>query len=271
MMGFRNRQASAHAIERDLVRLADGTLESDRRERVERLVAASPELKRRLREQRRAVLATRAVAERERAPVALRAELPAVSVEERVVVAPVRRRRLIGRWPAAGIGLAGAVGTVTLLLATLGGGQAGLTVAQAATIAARPASATVGEPRDDSVALPRLRAAGLPFPYWEDRFGWRASGLRRDRVDGRLLTTVFYRRGHELIAYTIVAGAPLASGATAHTVTRAGLVLASFSTPERRVLTWLRRGHTCVLSGTAVPLAALLDLASWRGGGELPY
>jgi hypothetical protein len=266
MMGFRDRPADVSAIERELAKLADGTLAPQRRPPLDRLLADSPELRRRLREQHRAVLATRTIALPERAPLALRASLDATP-------SPRRRPRRAGRRPGLGFGLAGAAvaATVAVLLATLGGGPAALTVAQAATIAARPAFTAVAEPRDDSVALPRLRAAGLPFPYWQDRFGWRATGARRDRLAGRLLTTVFYRRGHDVIAYTIVSGRPLAAGAGAHTLTRSGLVLATFSAPGRRVLTWLRHGHTCVLSGADVPAAALAELASWRGGGELPY
>jgi hypothetical protein len=38
-----------------------------------------------------------------------------------------------------------------------------------------------------------------------------------------------------------------------------------------QVLTWLRRGHTCVLSGRGVRLDALLKLAVWRGRGRIPY
>ena len=47
------------ASERDLARLADGTLDSSRREAVERSVAASGELQSRLRDQRRAIDAVR--------------------------------------------------------------------------------------------------------------------------------------------------------------------------------------------------------------------
>jgi hypothetical protein len=242
-----------------VARLADGTLPPERRELVERLVAGSPELQVRLREQRSALGATRWVAQRDRAPLALR----------------VRHRALSERRPsrahALGLGLAGAVGALALTLAAIGGSQAGLTVAQAATIAARPALLGVAEPRDGAVALPRLHAAGLPFPYWEDRFGWRATGVRRDRIDGRPLMTVFYRRRGERVAYTIVAGKPLPAGAPTQTLVRGGTVLGILSTPQRRVVTWLRRGHTCVLSSAGVPVDALAALAAWRGSGRLPY
>lgn len=246
------------AIERDLARLADGTLEPGRRERVERTVAASYELQTRLGDQRRAVSAMRALAT-ERAPLALR----------------LRRRALPDRPRARsatfGLGLAGVLAALALILGSLGGSQGVLTVAEAATIAVRPATAVVAEPRDDVATLPLLSAAGLPFPYWEDRFGWVATGARSDDVAGRHLTTVFYRsHGHE-IAYTIVSGAPLGAVAGARTTERSGVVIHSFVNGGRLVVTWERRGHTCVLSGAGVPVSALTGLAAWRGHGALPY
>jgi hypothetical protein len=36
-------------------------------------------------------------------------------------------------------------------------------------------------------------------------------------------------------------------------------------------VTWVRSGHTCVLTGQGATLPTLLSLASWRHGGEVPY
>lgn len=264
MIGLlRNRIRRANALERDLARLADGTLDPSRRERMERLLAASPELQARLREQRRAVAAVRALARTEHAPLTLR-------VEHRALIARPTARRM----PTLGPGLAGvasAIGAVAVTLAALTGGQAALTVAQAATIAVRPATAPVAKPPDDQVTLPRLGVGGVPFPYWEDHFGWRAAGTRTDRLDGRRLTTVFYRRGTQQVAYTIVSGGALLPAAGARIAVRAGTTLTISTTAGRRVVTWLRRGHTCVLSGRDVPLDALTVLGAWRGSGRIPY
>jgi len=247
------------ATERDLARLADGTLEPDRRAAVERSVAASRELQSRLRDQRRAAQAVRAHA-RERAPLALRLRRRALAAT------PARRRS-----SALGLGLAGVLGGLAWALAGVGGGQAVLTVADAATFAARPAFVTVPQPPDDGAALPHLRAAGLPFPYWEDRFGWKATGVRTDHIAGRTLMTVFYRRHHHRIAYTIVPGTRLPAVSGAETIVRGGIVVHASMDNRRLVLTWLRRGHTCVLSGIDVPLHTLTALAVWRGHGALPY
>ncbi len=242
------------ATERDLAHLADGTLDPGRRERVERSVAGSHELQARLRDQRRAVAAVRALGS-ERAPLTLRLRRRALSPAARP------RSRLLG------LGLAGVLGTVALTFATLGGGQAGLTAADAATLAAGPPTASVAEPVDDAATLPGVSAAGLPFPYWEDHFGWVAAGVRRDSVDGRLMTTIFYRRDGRRIAYTIVPGTRLPTAAGEETITHGGIVIHAFTDGRRLIVTWLRLGHTCVLSGTDVPLDALTALVAWRSHG----
>jgi hypothetical protein len=256
-MAMRTPGRHPRATERDLVRLADGTLDSARREAVERSVAASGELQSRLRDQRRAVDAVRAHTG-ERAPLALRLKRHALATQVR------HRRRVFGLW------LAGALGALVWALAAVGG-QPALTVADAATLAARPATATVPEPPDDHATLPHLHAAGLPFPYWEDRFGWRATGVRDDKVGGRPLTTVFYRRGGRRIAYTIVPGSRLPTAPGAETIRRGGIVVHAVTVNRRVIVTWLRRGHTCVLSGIDVPLETLTALAVWRSHGAVPY
>ena len=170
------------ATERDLARLADGTLDPGRRERVERSVAASDELQSRLRDQRRAMAAVRAHAV-ERAPLALRS----------AVARSLRPAGAVAH-PDSRLGLRGAVGAVALTLAAARR-RSGRADRRRRGHARRPArDRAVAEPPDDHATLPRLRAAGLPFPYWEDHFGWIATGVRSDDLDGRLLTTVFYRQ-----------------------------------------------------------------------------
>ena len=268
---MRHRDRHSRALERDLARLADGTIEPGRREQVERSVAASDELQARLREQLMAVAATRTLAS-ERAPATLRMRrrwlARAVGPHASGRRASWRSRK---RSPALGLGMAGVLVAAVSVLVALGGSQAGLTVANAATLAVRPATARVAEPPDDGTTLPHVRAAGLPFPYWEDRFGWVATGVRRDDVDGRVLTTVFYGRHGRDIAYTIVPGTSLRAGHDARTLRHGALRLVTFTTGHRLVVMWLRRGHTCVLSGAGVPLGSLVKLAAWRGHGTLPY
>jgi hypothetical protein len=245
-------------MERDLAALADGSLSPGSRARVERAVAASPELQAKLREQRVAVSATRGVGG-ERAPAALRA---------RVALARPSRR------PARRIGtfaIAGAAAAAAAAVLTLGGGPAtSPSVADAAVLATRPPGLPVPQAVLGLPVLHGPRSAGLPFPYWQDRFGWKAIGQRHDRLGGRPATTVFYRRQGQVIAYTIVRGR-LPAGTTARSTMHAGTALRTFATHGRRVVTWMRRGQTCVLSGTATSEPTLLHLAAWRGGGGIPY
>lgn len=258
------------SIERDLGALADGSLGEQRRAALERAVADSPELQARLGEQREALAAVRP----------LQAEQASRELHARLSSSPQGRRPRAhsGRRPAPrrALGLASALALtgVATALVLLGGASPAPTVAEAAVLGSLPPTAPVQSPPEDHtvhVMLPRARGAGLPFPYWEDRFGWRAVGLRRDRVDGRLLTTVLYARHDRRLAYTIVAGPALPDDARASVTVRDGIALSSGSIGRRAVVTWLRRGHTCVLSGTGSAVDALVALGAWRGDGELPY
>ncbi len=179
-----------------------------------------------------------------------------------------RRRPRAAAGLAAALAAAGALATPLVLI---GGGPVP-SVAQAVALSIRPPLARVHEPPDGRVTLPRVAAAGLAYPYWEDRFGWKAVGFRRDTLDGRTLSTVFYARGGRLVAYTIVSGPALAvTLAGARATARAGTRVETEALRGRTIATWLRRGHTCVLSGAGVSAAELEALGTWRGGGGLKY
>src|SRR3954447_16905487 len=143
-----------HAMERDLTALADGSISPPRRERVERAVAASPELQRELAAQRYAVGVVRAAAT-ERAPAALRFELAAATPRP-------RRRIRIGALAAAGAAAA-AAGAVLVIP---GSPSQDASVADAAALATRPPVAGVTQPARDEASLASPRGAGLRFPAW---------------------------------------------------------------------------------------------------------
>ena len=136
----------------------------------------------------------------------------------------------------------------------------------------RPTSAlTLGR---STAAAPRkapgtaqLAAAveGVAFPYWEDRFGWRSTGTRRDYVNGRAVTTVFYadHRGRQ-IGYAIVAGTPAPTQDRGAIAWRDGARFRVLQLHGATVVSWLRDGHLCVVAGRGVSAATLLALASWH-------
>jgi hypothetical protein len=87
-------------------------------------------------------------------------------------------------------------------------------------------------------------------------------------VGGRTVTTVFYaNQTGQRIGYAIVAGtpAPWVSGGVAKW--RDGISYRLSTGQGASVVTWLRHGRLCVLSGRGVDGATLLLLASWGERG----
>jgi hypothetical protein len=133
-------------------------------------------------------------------------------------------------------------------------------------------AATTGAPRESSAHAAQLDVAvdGVAFPYWEERFGWRATGTRTDTLGGRSVTTVFYSGpGARRVGYAIVGGtpAPVAGGGTV--VWHRGVAYRLRQVQGVPVVTWQRAGRLCVLSGRGVNGATLVRLASWGEGGSV--
>jgi hypothetical protein len=194
-----------------------------------------------------------------RAPLGLRERIEA---QQREAARPARRRWALGGSFAA----AAAAVIVAIVVATGGSGVAEPSVAQAAQLALR--APTAGAPAVDAAnpGLLKRSVGGVTYPAWRDRFPWKASGVREDTIDGQRAVTVFYDDpSHVRIGYTILAGKALhepsgravQQGAERYVVLERG---------ARRIVTWRRSGHTCVLSGPkTVPASRLLALASWNG------
>jgi anti-sigma factor RsiW len=247
----------------ELSALADGTLPAERRAAVEARVAASPQLQELLERQRRAVAATRVLAD-DPMPNSLRAGLDGRR--------GARSTRSRGGWrlaPGLAAGAAVAAIAVALVLA-LSGGPAGPSVADAARLAALPPSGPAPARADGSRTKLAIGVEGVAFPDLLHSHGWRATGVRRGRIDSRDATVVFYAKGSRRIAYVIVAGSGLPQPSDASRSTRGGVEYRSLHIEGRPAVTWRRGGHTCVLIGQASP-AELLRLAASHGNGALPY
>jgi hypothetical protein len=246
---------------RALASLADGSLQGYERAELEARLASSPRLRAALEQQRAGAAALRGL--ELRAPSELRARVSAQRVSARRLT---RRRRWAIGAPIAAAGAAAAV--VLTLLVTSGG--SGPTVPEAAGLAQRPPTGSVGV----DYSNPKLLAAeveGVPFPNWTGEFDWRQAGTRTDRLDDRLAKTVFYRHAGRRIAYTIVSGEGIPAPTDSHLAELNGVNLHSFSAQGRRVVTWWRQGRTCVLSSSNVGDRELLKLASWKGDGAVPF
>jgi hypothetical protein len=245
---------------RELTALADGSLPIADWAQVRRAVDASPELRAGLEAQQRALTAIDATLGP--APAAVRARVAAMPA--RAHGRPARRARLSAAAATVAI-------VVAVAVAALSTGTAAPTVATAASLAQRPSQARAPEAQRGSPTL-SVRAAGLTYPNWQDAFGYRATGVRRDQLGGRTATTVFYaNRGGSAIAYTIVAGDALPVGTGARSTLLDGVWLRTLSRGDRAVVTWLRGGHTCVLSGGRAELSVLERLAAWEGSEPSAY
>jgi hypothetical protein len=162
---------------------------------------------------------------------------------------------------------AAAVGGAIALLSSAATRQQSPSVGEASALTLR--AATMAAPSESAAHAAQLNVAvdGVAFPYWQERFGWRASGARTDTVGGRKVTTVFYSNpAGSRIGYAIVGGTPAPSTTTSGgTVSwRDGVAYRLSHTHHGvPVVTWQRDGRLCVLSGHGVPSATLLRLASW--------
>jgi hypothetical protein len=245
---------------RRLAQLADGSLRGWERAEFEAEVAHSPTLRAALERQRAGAAALRGLDLH--ASPSLRARIASQSTPSR----PARRPRLRIAGALAGAVAAAALAAVLILPS----GDESPTVVQAARLAEQPGTGTVAVDSGND----RLLAAdveGVPFPNWTPEFGWRQSGTRSDRLQGRTTRTVFYEQGGKRVAYTIVSGKGIPAPGGSRPATRNGVHLHALSEGGRKVVTWWRDGRTCVLSSADVGDHQLIKLASWKGDGAVPF
>ena len=172
---------------------------------------------------------------------------------------PARRLAAVGGLAAAAVAVA--------IASSSGGGASALSLREASALTLQPATASA--PTEDMSNHVQLRASvdGVAFPYWGEHFGWRSTGSRTDRVGGRAVTTVFYAdAGGRRIGYAIVAGTPAPRSTGGAIAWRKKTPYRLLTENGTAVVTWLRDGHLCVVSGRGVSSATLLRLASWGNG-----
>jgi hypothetical protein len=225
----------------ELAAYADGTLPAHRRAELEQRLARSPRLRALLAEQERALAAT--AERRERAPGHLAERV-------RSLRAPARSRRR----GVAALALAGAVAAavLTVVLVLPAGEPSGTSFADAAQLSGRAPHAA---------APARANGDGLEYPDWTSDYGWRADGIRLDKIGDRRAVTLFYAHRDRLVGYTIVSRPPLRVPGGERLV-RAGHAFRHMRFEGRELLVWERHGRTCILSGRDVPAHTLLELAA---------
>ncbi len=203
------------------------------------------------------------------APESLHRRIESLVASHQSQFAPRSPRRGLGRFSALGLASAGAVAAavvVVVIAVGLGGGGSVPTVSFGQAAASTLRAAALPAPPESQLHHAQLAVAvdGVPFPYWSERFGWRSTGSRTDRVDGRSITTVFYGDSSgRRIGYAILAGTPAPRVGGGVIAWRGGVSYRLLNENGAAVVTWLRDGHLCVVSGRGVSSATLLGLASW--------
>jgi hypothetical protein len=175
-----------------------------------------------------------------------------------------RRPFAVPRFAGAGAVLAAVVAVA--IAVSLSGGSSTPTVSFSQAAAPTLRAATLPAPPESRAHHAQLAVAvdGVPFPYWSERFGWHSTGSRTDRVDGRQITTVFYADSSGgRVGYAILAGTPAPRAGRGVVAWRGGVSYRLLTENGAAVVTWLRDGHLCVVSGHGISSATLLKLASW--------
>jgi hypothetical protein len=247
---------------RQLAQLADGSLQGAARAELEARVASSPSLSAALERQRSAATALRGLGVA--APTGLRRR---IELERSRPSASVRTRRL-----AFGAALAGAAAAIALALVLVApSGSGGPTVVQAAQLSDLPATQSSVRLDPANPKLLDVQVEGVPFPNLHADFVWHEAGSRSDQLDGRNTKTVFYERDGQRIGYTIVSGEKIDPPAGARASVQNGVRLRTATSGGHAIVTWLRGGRTCVLSGAGVSAKDLREVASWKGDGAVPF
>jgi hypothetical protein len=235
----------------ELAALADGSLTGERRGEALHRIGESEELKALADEQALAVGLTRD-ASAVRAPASLR-----TAVRRLGTARPARMRRRALLAAAAAVAVVAAIVAVSL---PADRGEPSFQRATAFGAQASTMPAPARDPARPAYLLPGV--AGVSHPNWTRDYGFAAVGSRDDDFAGRRAVTVFYAgRSGDRIGYTIVTGRPLDVPRPVETVVRRGIAIDVLRTSGRRVVTWRRAGHTCILSGSQTSVARLVELA----------
>jgi hypothetical protein len=199
------------------------------------------------------------------APLALRERIEADRARAAKGGAGRRRRTLLA--PVAAV-LAAAV--VAIVIAGGGAGSPSVLATAALAGGGPEVAAPPVDPSNPKVL--RESVEGVKFPEW-NTLKWKAVGARHDTLKDRKATTVYYDNPKGArAAYTILAGKHVDEPSKAAKHEYNATEIYSFVRGGRRIVTWQRQGHTCVMSAPlSVPEEKLLALASWRGDGDVAF
>jgi hypothetical protein len=176
-----------------------------------------------------------------------------------------RARRAPGPWPRRAAAFAGLAAAIAAVLAVVLSSASTSKLTLQRTSALALSSPTQPAPAESKTRRAQLDLAvgGVPFPYWEHRLGWKATGSRSDRLGGRTVTTVFYTSWQgQRLGYAIVAGSSPLHPSGGSVLWRGGTPYRLLHENGREIVTWTRAGHLCVIAARGVSGSTLVRLAS---------
>jgi hypothetical protein len=158
---------------------------------------------------------------------------------------------------------------LTLALVLPGDVPGGPSLVQAARLSTLAPTGPAPGPQPGNTGLLNVSSGAVTFPDWKD-IKWPASGMRTDRLGDRSITTVFYVREGRTVGYSIVAGGRLRVPAATTDKVVGDTRYHLFKAGKLQVVTWVRDGQTCVLSGSTTKPERLFKLAAYRGPHAAP-
>jgi len=169
-------------------------------------------------------------------------------------------------WALAALATGAAVLVAVVIAIQAGNGTEGPSVAAVEAVAQLKATDPAPAPNGGDPPVLASQVGPIPFPNWQQSFGWKAVGARQDEISGRTVKTVFYRKPQgEKLAYSIVDGQPLSETPPGRPVTREGNTYRVANIAGKTLVTWTQQGHTCALLASAgVPPARVVTLAASR-------
>jgi hypothetical protein len=163
--------------------------------------------------------------------------------------------------PLALAGSLVAAAAVVLVLVLSGGGTTATpTVPDVSRLALAPARDAAPAHVPGTQVLDE-EIGGVSYPYWSDSSGWTATGARDDVLEGRQVRTVVYRDAEQrTIGYSIADGSTLPR--TGRFVRHGSVKLWVLRVDGADVVTWERKGRTCVLASRDVGSDVMVRLAA---------
>src|SRR5690606_20705465 len=118
--------------------------------------------------------------------------------------------------------------------------------------------------RPDRATLLHRKVPVSAFAARARTLGWEAVAIGETEIHGRDAVRVVWERAGRRGAHTVLSGRPVGRPEGSGRTGRGGVLLYGIQGDLRNVVTWAEEGHTAVLSGTALTLGDLYDLAGGR-------